>query len=79
MDPYLQEENEWEDANKKDVKLYNKCEERVCAKKEKSISIVKKRKKREVWVHWRIIEERVYQTLKVASNSASVLYGKEEW
>jgi len=46
MDPYLLEENKWENANKKVVELYNKSEERVCAKKRKGISIVKRRKKR---------------------------------
>ena len=30
------------DANKEDVKSCNRCEERFCAKKRKSISIVKR-------------------------------------
>ena len=30
-------------------------------------------------VHKRTIKKRVYQTLKVASNSTSVLCGKEGW
>jgi len=53
--------------------------EGICAKKEKSIPIVKKEERRGVKVHIRTTEERVYQTLKVASNSTSVFYREEEW
>jgi len=57
----------------------NKHKGRVCAKKRKSVSIVKGRKREGVQVHTRIIEERVHQTLKVASNNTSVFHRKEGW
>ena len=40
MDPYLWKKSELEDADKKDVRLYNWGEERICAEEGESISIV---------------------------------------
>ena len=59
-----------------DLGSCDQYEGRVCAKKGKSVSVVKRRGAR---VHSRIIEERVHQTLKVTSNSTSVFCRKEEW
>ena len=69
MDWCLWKEDKWENANEKDVILY---EERVDAKEEKDISIVKKRERRCIQVHKWKIEKEIYQTLKVASNSISI-------
>jgi len=54
-------------------------EERICAKKRKGVPIVKRRERGSMRVHIRIIEEGVYQTLKVVSNGTSVLCEKEGW
>jgi len=60
MDTCLWKESKWENADKEVVRLYNRSKERVYAKKEKDIFIVKKREKRSMWVHRRINKERVY-------------------
>jgi len=49
------------------------------AMKEKGVPAVKEEKRRNAQVYIRIIEKRVYQTLKVASNSTSILCKKEGW
>jgi len=51
----------------------------VCTEKGEDISIVKGRERRGTRIHTRAIEERIYLTLKVASNGASVLHRKERW
>ena len=66
-------------TDKEDVKSCDKYEGRFCAKKEKSVFIVKRKKRRGIQVYRQITEEKVYQTLKVISNSTSVLCRKEEW
>jgi len=60
MNSYLWKERKWKDADKEIVGSHNGDKERVCANKEKGISIVKRRKGRGMQVHWRIIGERVY-------------------
>ena len=60
------------------IGLCNRDKERGCTEKEESISIVKEREKRGVWAHWRTTKKIVYQTLKIASNSTSVLCRKKE-
>ena len=57
---------------------YNRYEERVCTKERKGVSTLKRRKKRGMGVHRWTIEERVYQTLEVASNSTSIFCRKKE-
>jgi len=56
----------------------NQYEGRVCAKEGKSVSFVKGRERRSKRAHTRVTEKRIYLTLKVASNGASVLCRKEE-
>jgi len=51
----------------------------IYAKKGKDISIIKERERRGAQVHQRIIEEGVYQTLKITSNNTSVFCVKEGW
>jgi len=57
----------------------NRYEERICTKEEEGISVVKGRERRSKRVHTRTTEERIYLTLKVASNSTGVLCRKEGW
>ena len=61
------------------MRLYNRGKGRVCAEKEKSVFIVKRRERGYTWVYWRITEERVYQTFKIISNGTSFYCRKEEW
>ena len=68
-----------ENAHTKDLGPCHWYERRVCAKKEEGIPIIKGRKRGSTRIYIEIIEERVYLTLKVASNSISVLCRKEEW
>ena len=55
----------------------NRYKGRICAEEGESISIVKRREREGARVHTRIIEERVYQTLEVASNGTSIFHRKE--
>ena len=57
----------------------NRDKERVFAKEEEGVSIVKGRERRGIWVYWRTIEEEIYQALKIPSNGASIFCRKEEW
>ena len=58
--------------------LCDRNKREICAKKEESVSIVKKRERRGVRIHIRTIKKRVYQTLEVTSNSTGPFYKKEE-
>jgi len=49
----------------------------IDTKEEKGISVVKRRERKGAQVHSRTIKERVYQVLKVTSNSTSVFCRKE--
>ena len=57
----------------------NQYEERICAKEGKGILLVKERERRGVRIHTGATEERIHLTLKVTSNSASILCRKERW
>jgi len=47
-------------TDKEDVKSCDKYEGRFCAKKEKSVFIVKRKKRRGIQVYRQITEEKVY-------------------
>ena len=78
VDPYLWKESEWKNVNEKSIGLCNRSKREICTKERKSISIVKERERRGVWVYWKTIEEGVYQTLEVSSNGTCVFCGKKE-
>jgi len=61
------------------IGLYYQNKRRVCAKKEKSISVVKGRERGGTQVHNRTIKKRVYQALKVASNGTSIFCKEKGW
>ena len=63
----------------KTMRLHKRDKRGVCTEEEKDISIVKRREGRDIKVHIRTIEKRVYQTLKVTLNGTCVFYRKEEW
>ena len=48
------------DAHKETLGSYNWYEGEICTKKRKSVSVVKRREGRDVWAHFRTIEEKVY-------------------
>jgi len=56
----------------------NRDKEEICSKKEKGVSTIKEEERRGVRVHQRTIEERVYQILKIISNSTSIFCRKKE-
>jgi len=51
----------------------------VCAKKGKGLSVVKGGKRGGKRVHQRIVEKRIYLTVKVTTNSAGILYREKGW
>ena len=77
VDSGFWKESKWKDANKKEIRSYNRCEERICIQEGEDISIVERRERRGVQVYKRTIEKEVYQTLKVALNSISIFCRKE--
>jgi len=48
------------DAYKKTLGLCNRAKEKICAKKEKDVSVVERRKRRSMRVYLRTIEEEAY-------------------
>ena len=48
------------DAYKKTLGLCNRAKEKICAKKEKGVSVVERRKRRSMRVYLRTIEEEAY-------------------
>jgi len=54
-------------------------EGRICAKKKESVPVVKGRKRRGERVHKGIVEEGLYPTVKVTTDGAGILCGKEGW
>ena len=61
------------------MRPYNRSKERVYAKEGESVSVVKRRKREGKGVYLRTTEEGVYLTIKVTTDSASILCGKEGW
>jgi len=61
-----------------DLGPYDTYEEGVCTGKGEGIPIIKGREGRGARVHTESTKERIYLTLKVASNNTSVLCRKEE-
>jgi len=57
----------------------NQNKGRICAEKGESIPIVEREKRRDMQVHFRTIEKRVYQVLKITLNSTSILCRKGGW
>jgi len=66
-------------AHKKNLGSHNRYEGEICAEEEKGIPVVKRRKREGMRIYQETIEKRIYLTLKVASDSASVLCRKERW
>jgi len=58
--------------------LYNRSERGICTKEGKSASVVKRRERRGMWVHWRTTEERVHQTLKLLQIALVFFIGKKD-
>ena len=59
--------------------LCNRDEKEIYTKEGEGVSIVERRVERYIWVHPRIVEERIYQTLEVILNSTGVFCRKEKW
>ena len=54
------EESKWEDASEGDMRSWNWVGRSVCNKEEGDLSIVERRERRDVWIHWWTIEKRIY-------------------
>ena len=60
VDQGFWEESEWENANKKNVGLYNRFEEEICTKKREDLSLVQRRKRESTEVYTETNEKEVY-------------------
>ena len=79
MDQGLWEESKWEDADKKDIGLYNRFEGGICTKKRENLSLVQRRERESKRVYLEIGEKVIYSTIKVTTDCTSILYRKEGW
>ena len=61
------------------MRSHNRYKEKICAEEGEDVSIVKRKEREGIWVHFKITEERIYQTLEVTSNGTSVFCRQEEW
>ena len=61
------------------MRLYHRSQKRVCAKKEKDISIVQNREREGSEVLKESVEEEIYLTTKVTTNITDALCAKEGW
>jgi len=77
MDQDVWEETIREDADKKDVRSRNRRKRGVCTKEGKSVSTVKRRKRRSMGVCLRAVEEGIYLTVQVTTDSTSIFCGEE--
>jgi len=59
--------------------LCNGSKGEICAEEGESVSVVERRKRGDKEVYLRTAEEGVYPTIKVTTDSTSILCGKEEW
>ena len=60
MDLCLWKKIKWENTDKKVVESCHRDKREVCTEEEEDISIIKRGKRRCIWVHWKTIEKRVY-------------------
>ena len=79
MDKDVWEEAVRKDANKEGVRSHDRYKRGVCSEKGKGVPIVERGERRSMRVHSRTTEERIHQTLKVASNSTGVFRREERW
>ena len=59
--------------------LCNRFEGGIYTKKRESASLVQRREEESKRVHSGVDEERIYKTIKITTDSISILCGKEEW
>ena len=78
VDSCLWKETKWKNTHKKTLRSYNRNKRKVYSEKEKSISIFKRRKRRDMWVHIRAIKKEIYHIFEVISDGTSVLCREEK-
>jgi len=57
----------------------NRNERRICTKEGKGISVVEGGKRRGERVYQRAVAERIYLTIKITTDGASILRRKKRW
>jgi len=73
------ERNKVKECLQENYEIMQLKQRRVCTKEREGVSVVKRRERRGIRVHNKTIKERVYQTLKVISNSTSIFCRKKGW
>jgi len=79
VDQGLLQETVRENAYMENLESHDRYKGRFCAKEGKGVPIVERRKGESTRIHIRTTEERIYLTLKVASNSTGVLCREKGW
>ena len=79
MDKSIWKEAVRKNIYKKIVGSHNRCEEEVYAMKREGISFVERRKGGGERVCEGAVEERIYLTIQITTNSTSILCGEEGW
>ena len=79
MDKSIQKKTIREDADEEGMRSCDRDEGRICAEKRESVPVVKGRKEGGEGVHKRTVEKGLYLTIKVTTDGAGILCGKEGW
>ena len=66
-------------VHKKTIKLYNRIEERVCAKKRKGILAIKGGKRKSTSICKGPVTKRIHPAVKIATDLTSLFFSKEGW
>jgi len=57
----------------------NRLEGRICIKKRESITPVQRRERGDKRIHSEADKKEIYKTIKITTDSTSILCGKEGW
>ena len=79
MDKGIWEEAIGENANKEGVGSCNRCKGRVCSEEGEGVSTIKRREEGGEDVYRRTVKKRIYLTIKVTTDGASVLCKEKRW
>ena len=79
MDKSVWKEAIREDADKEGMGPHDRCERRVHTKERKGIPIIERKERGGKRICERAVVKRVYLTVKVTTNGASILCGEERW
>ena len=79
MEASIWKEGVGKNVHKKTIKLYNRIEERVCAKKRKGILTIKGGKRKSTSICKGPVTKRIHPAVKIATDLTSLFFSKKGW